>query len=155
VLDLQSGLAARFPSENVTVTLFPPSTLTVELRSHPASEEERRQLALRTAEFVRDNYVEYVRLQVVNVSSDSVASTGPFSVVSSKVVYRFARRNLGEPSRPLPSSQGAPDREPVITLSGIPIGPVKPAPIATQSSDVDWGSHVTRAAVSASFTLEE
>jgi hypothetical protein len=98
VLDLQSGLAARFPSENVTVTLFPPSTLTVELRSHPASEEERRQLALRTAEFVRDNYAEYVRLQVVNVSFDSVASTGPFSVVSSKVVYRFARRNLGEPS---------------------------------------------------------
>jgi hypothetical protein len=99
VLDLQSRLAARFPSENVTVTLFPPSTLTVELRSHPASEEERRQLALRTAEFVRDNYAEYLRLQVVNVSFDSVASTGPFSVVSSKVVYRFARRNLGERSR--------------------------------------------------------
>ncbi len=104
MLSLQSGLSARFPSENVAVTLYPPSALTVEFRSHPASEQERKQLALQAAEFVRDHYAEYARLQVVDVSFDSVANTGPFSVARSRVVYRFARRSLGEPSQPLPSS---------------------------------------------------
>lgn len=104
VLSLQSGLATRFPSLNVGVTLTPPSTLTVEFRSQPASEQERREVALQAAEFVRDHYADYRRLQVVNVSFDSVANIGTFSLESKKIVYRFARGSLGEPSKQLPSS---------------------------------------------------
>jgi hypothetical protein len=82
--------------------VFPPSTLVVEFTGNPVSEQDRKRLALEAAEFVRDNYSGYARLQVVEVSFDSVTNAGPLTVASAKIVYRFARRDLGEPSSPGP-----------------------------------------------------
>src|SRR5712692_2766568 len=79
--DLQARLAAQFESPDVIVMATPGgSQLTVVFRNSRLPSEDRSRFALAVAEFVRDHYQEYAKLQLIDVSFDSVRMTNPLEV---------------------------------------------------------------------------
>jgi hypothetical protein len=94
LIRLQKELSTRFQSPTVTVTVSSPSAIVVGVPSDLARDSARPRLALEIALFVRDHYDGSA--QVIAVSFDSVARTGPFSVANNRMMYQFDRSDLGK-----------------------------------------------------------
>jgi|SRR5690242_2889308 len=98
---LQRGLAAQFSASTVNVNVNNGVQLTVMLANSRAAsfpDSEREVFARRVAEYVRDHYPKYDRLQMVRVGFTKVARAGALSVTSSSVPYSFTRQDLGSPN---------------------------------------------------------
>lgn len=72
----------------------------VNYRMSDADSADAAAFAREVAEFVRDHYVGYDRIQVVAVGFSSVKGAGPITITNNRVPYAFRTRELGPPVRP-------------------------------------------------------
>ena len=101
---LQQGLATEFNAPELRVNIYNGTTLTVVLQraNVPASDTsnglEQQATCRRVAEFVRDHYAGYGRLNQVNVTYDVRTLYGPVHMTRSQTPCTFRTAELGSPS---------------------------------------------------------
>ena len=99
ILSLQRGLAREFQTSAVGVNLHNSAYLTVTFSNAPIAEQpehEQAMFARRVAEYVRDHYAHYERLQSIQVGFASVEGVG-ITFTRTRVPYRFTPSELGPP----------------------------------------------------------
>jgi len=101
IMSLQQGLSKEFPNNAIGVNVNNEAYLTVTFTNSPAAQlpdSEQALLARHVAEFVRDHYAEYARLQEINVGFSTVTGSGSFHFTRTNVPYHFTPKDLASPS---------------------------------------------------------
>ncbi len=100
LMSLQQELTHEFNTGAVNVNTNNAVHLTVIFSNSPAAElpdSDRAAFARRVAEYVRDHYPGYERLQTIRIGFAKVSGAGAVKFTSSRAPYRFTPRDLGPP----------------------------------------------------------
>ncbi len=104
LLSLREGTAQAFHTSGATVNIKGGQFLTVTLLHPPAwelSDSEQRDFARQVAQYVRDTYTGYERLESVSIRFAKVVGEGPMDFTISTRPYSFTRHELGAPTNAL------------------------------------------------------
>ena len=102
IISLQRDLAREFETPAIGVNINNSVHLTITFSNSPAAvlpDAEQAAFARRVAEYVRDHYVGYDRLQTISVGFATVKGGGPVRFTTTRVPYRFSPDQLGPPRR--------------------------------------------------------
>jgi hypothetical protein len=94
-------LAREFQTSAISVNINNSVHLTVMFSNSPAADlpdVEQAAFARRVAEYVRDHYTSYRRLQTISIGFATVRGVGAVRFTRSRVPYRFTPQELGPPS---------------------------------------------------------
>lgn len=111
ILSLQQGLVREFGTSAISVNLNGSGSLSVIFSNSPIAaltDSARAAFARRVAEYVRDHYAHYERLQSIQVGFASEKGGFGVRITSTRVPYRFTPSELGPPR---PAKQGAASKE--------------------------------------------
>ncbi|HEU5170612.1 MAG TPA: hypothetical protein VFU46_08735 [Gemmatimonadales bacterium] len=102
LLALQQGLAAEFDTRAVAVNVVNGTSLIVTFTNSRLGELETTEQAAacrRVAEYVRDHYPGYDRLDVISVAFADQRRVGPVSMTKSRMPCSLRTSDLGRPRR--------------------------------------------------------
>ncbi len=97
ILNLQRALAGEFNSPAVNVNVSNGTDLTVTFQNSPIAslpDSVRKATCRRVAEFVRDHYSSYSKLQVIRVGFATRRSFGPVTTTNFTTPCAFVPRSL-------------------------------------------------------------
>ena len=100
MMSLQQGLAQEFHTPAINLNLNTSRTLTVVFANSPYADlqsGEQSAFARRVAEYVRDHYAGYARLQRITVGFATVRGGGGMQFSTSRLPYTFTPQDLGAP----------------------------------------------------------
>ena len=97
---LQDGLGTEFRPADVNVNLYNGRVLTVTFWNSPFADlpnEQRLAVCRHAAEYVRDHYEGYERLESVGIAFATTQAAGPISMTHSETPCSFSRSDLRKP----------------------------------------------------------
>jgi hypothetical protein len=100
IMRLQQELVREFASPEVNVNLTTSGQLTVVFQNSPLGDLDsvpQAKIARQVAEFVRDHYVAYAQLNMINVGFGTRRGAGPVTVTNTRVPYSYRTADLGAP----------------------------------------------------------
>jgi hypothetical protein len=118
ILSLQQSLAHEFGTSAISVNLHGSAYLSVIFSNSPIAaltDSAQAAFARRVAEYVRDHYSHYERLQSIQVGFASERGGFGVRVTSTRVPYQFTPAELGPPRR---AKQGAASKEAALPVGG-------------------------------------
>jgi hypothetical protein len=101
-MSLQQGLAQEFKTSAINVNIENSTSLTILFQNSDTAQlppDRQAAFARRVAEFVRDHYAHYERLESIQVGFASVKGGFGVRVTSTRVPFRFTPAELGAPRR--------------------------------------------------------